>query len=157
MPPNDQITLLEQRIAELERQMREHQHKGINDRQIDAADLFPSEAIIRANIANIVRSLIVETTGAIQLESGAALVLQSQGSTYINAGGGGAGSGDIFAHFDTETATGATRGFLYIPTVNGVPTGVPADAATGHAALLFDRAHDTLYIYNGGWKSVALS
>ena len=54
-------------------------------------------------------------------------------------------------------ATTATRGFLYIPGSNGVPTGVPANAASGIVPLCYDYANNDLYAYNGGWVKVSLS
>lgn len=53
-------------------------------------------------------------------------------------------------------ATAATDGFLYIPTSNGAPTGVPT-AKTGTVALEYDRANNNLYVYNGAWKKVGMA
>ncbi len=47
-------------------------------------------------------------------------------------------------------ATGATDGFLYIPTCAGTPTGAPT-AFTGRVAMIFDTTNSKFYIYNGGW------
>ena len=54
-------------------------------------------------------------------------------------------------------ATTATRGFLYIPGGNGVPTGVPANAASGIVPLYYDYTNNRLYLYNGAWRSVAVA
>lgn len=53
-------------------------------------------------------------------------------------------------------ATTATGGFPYIPSCAGVPTGVPA-ARTGMVPLVYDSTDNKLYVYNGGWKAVALA
>lgn len=50
-----------------------------------------------------------------------------------------------------ELTTGATDGFFYIPTVNGLSTGVPATAKTGALPLVFDRANNKLGVYDGAW------
>jgi hypothetical protein len=48
--------------------------------------------------------------------------------------------------------TNSTRGFLYIPTCAGTPTGVPA-AQAGTVPLVFDTTNHKLYVYEGGtWK-----
>lgn len=53
-------------------------------------------------------------------------------------------------------ATNATDGFLYIPTCPGAPTGTPTSHA-GRAPLVYDSTNNDFYVYNGGWKKVALS
>lgn len=53
-------------------------------------------------------------------------------------------------------ATNATDGFLYVPTCNGVPSGTPT-SYTGRCPLVYDTADNRLYVYNGGWKQVAMS
>lgn len=50
----------------------------------------------------------------------------------------------------TALSTGATNGFLYIPTMAGVPSGVPTDY-DDTAAMVYDSANNNLYVYNGGW------
>lgn len=52
--------------------------------------------------------------------------------------------------------TAATNGFLYIPTCAGAPSGVPT-AYTGRVAMVFDSTNNRLYVYDGGWISVALA
>jgi len=51
---------------------------------------------------------------------------------------------------------GATRGFLYIPTCAGAPTGTPV-AEAGTVPLVFDTTDSRLYVYNGAWVSVSLA
>ncbi len=52
-----------------------------------------------------------------------------------------------------ELATTATSGFLYVPTCNGAPTGIP-EAQTGMAPLVVDRANNRLYFYaTGAWRN----
>lgn len=62
---------------------------------------------------------------------------------------------DLFP--EAAVATDATRGFLFVSGSNGVPTGVPANAASGIVPLCYDYANNDLYAYNGGWVSVSLS
>lgn len=55
------------------------------------------------------------------------------------------------------TATNATDGFLYIPGVAAAPTGVPSTIGDGNIyPICFCNANNRLYVYNGGWVSVAL-
>ena len=55
-------------------------------------------------------------------------------------------------------STSGTEGFLWIPAVAGVPTGVPDGfQASGTTAICYDTADNKLYAYNGGWKTVTLS
>ena len=54
-------------------------------------------------------------------------------------------------------ATNATKGFAYIPNVNGAPTGTP-DAKTGFSPICFEVGSNKLWIYNndsgyGDWYS----
>lgn len=57
-----------------------------------------------------------------------------------------------------SNAVGDTNGFLYVPKVAGIPTGVPANLSGNYAQsspLRFDSTDNRLYIYNGGWQNVA--
>lgn len=47
-------------------------------------------------------------------------------------------------------ATNATKGFLYIPTCAGTPTGTPA-TQTGTVPLVWDHTNKKFYIYDGAW------
>lgn len=51
-------------------------------------------------------------------------------------------------------ATTATTGFIMLPTCAGAPTGVPTN---GNGAVVYDTTNNKLYVYNGAWKSVALT
>lgn len=54
-------------------------------------------------------------------------------------------------------ANSATDGFLYLPSVAGTPTGVPA-AKTGTAPVVLDTTAGKLWAYTGGsWKGIALT
>lgn len=54
-------------------------------------------------------------------------------------------------------ATTAVEGFCYIPSMPGVPTGVPT-AQAGLVPFVFDSVNDDLYAYIGGsWVSVTLT
>lgn len=53
----------------------------------------------------------------------------------------------------TARATTATDGFLYIPTCNGTPTGVPT-GQSGNVPLIYDNTNQVLYVYSGGaWNA----
>jgi hypothetical protein len=54
-------------------------------------------------------------------------------------------------------ATTQTTGFNWIPSAAGVPTGVPASPPTGNVPLYYDTTNNRLYVYNGSWRSVALT
>lgn len=55
-----------------------------------------------------------------------------------------------------ELSTTATTGFLYIPTCNGTPTGIPT-SFTGTVPIVLDTANNKLYFYFDGWKTVVPS
>lgn len=57
----------------------------------------------------------------------------------------------------TALATNADRGFLYIPSCSGVPTGVPT-VRTGAVPIVMDIVNSKLYAYRAGaWASVSLA
>jgi hypothetical protein len=58
-------------------------------------------------------------------------------------------SADGDVRVGSSLTTGATNGFLRIPTCAGTPTGVPAG---GTGSMVYDTTNNKLYIYNGGWK-----
>lgn len=100
-------------------------------------------------------------TASVQIEASSAtseVGVASGQDINLKAGlGGAAGVGNIYAVMDTETGTTSTRGFLFIPTVNGTPTGVPNPAPSTGVALLYDRSGNKLWVYDGGWVGVALT
>jgi hypothetical protein len=53
-------------------------------------------------------------------------------------------------------ATTATEGFFYIPASSGPPTGTPT-AIAGRVPIHFNSTNNEWYVYNSGWKKVALS
>jgi hypothetical protein len=53
-------------------------------------------------------------------------------------------------------STTMTNGFFYIPAAPGAPTGVPS-AVGGHVPMYYDATNNQFYIYNAGWKKVALT
>jgi len=53
-----------------------------------------------------------------------------------------------------EKATNAGTGFLFVPTMNGIPTGTPT-AYTAAAPMVYDRANNKIGVYNGSWKFTA--
>ncbi len=60
---------------------------------------------------------------------------------------------------DRSLLTTATRGFLYLNSSNGVPTGVPVSYnATASIPMTWNRATDRLYAYlSSAWKPIAMS
>jgi len=74
----------------------------------------------------------------------------------IHAEGAGTGSDGSVAFNDAALATGATVGFVMLPSCAGTPTGVPADIPTGQIPLVWDSTNLKLYAYTGGaWKASA--
>lgn len=69
-------------------------------------------------------------------------------------------SGSAALGSSSDLATGATDGFLYIPRMNGTPTGVPT-LQGNRVAMCFDYSANLLWIYDNvvatGWRSVALT
>ena len=53
-------------------------------------------------------------------------------------------------------ATSATKGFPYISSMAGAPSGTPT-AYTGMVPMVYDTTNNKLMVYNGAWKGVALA
>ena len=51
---------------------------------------------------------------------------------------------------DEALATGATRGYIMVPSAAGVSTGVPADIPTGQTPIVFDSTNKKIGAYTGG-------
>lgn len=52
-------------------------------------------------------------------------------------------------------STSATKGFLYAPATNGIPTGF-ASSVTGSAPVVIDSTNNAMYFYtNGGWHNTS--
>jgi len=76
----------------------------------------------------------------------------------IHAEGAGTGSDGSIAFNDAALATGATVGFVMLPSCAGTPTGVPADIPTGQCPAVIDSSANRIWIYVGGaWKYAALT
>jgi hypothetical protein len=81
-------------------------------------------------------------------------VVVSTANTYVF---GASGCSTVMGgSYGGALATNATRGFLYLPTCAGAPTGTP-DTQTGTAAHVFDTTNNKLWVYNGSWKGVVVA
>jgi hypothetical protein len=61
---------------------------------------------------------------------------------------------------DTALATTATVGYVFHPTMNGTPTGVPSPLPTGQYPFIFDSSgtfKGWAYFGAFGWKSVTFA
>lgn len=95
---------------------------------------------------------ITNLTNTAGSESGDLIILTQSGGTAMSQKMRISGLGNIVAGAESALATGATDGFLYIPTVAGTPSGTPT-AYTAKVPLVFDTTNSKLYIYTGGsWK-----
>jgi hypothetical protein len=77
--------------------------------------------------------------------TGVAWIVVSWGSIYTS------GQGDVFTGKGT-LATGATTGFLYVPTCAGTPTGVPSSVGA-YVPIVINTTNNKLYFYSSGaWR-----
>lgn len=61
------------------------------------------------------------------------------------------GTGDFRVGAGAALVTSTTVGFLLLPTCNGVPTGVPANASGGQIPLIVNKNINVLHFYNAAW------
>lgn len=62
----------------------------------------------------------------------------------------------VLGSIATAIPTSATDGFVYLPTATSSVTATPT-TQTAKVAMYYDTTGNKLYIYNGAWKSVALT
>lgn len=119
----------------------------------------------RAYTADQVNALLA-TLGS-TLAIAANKVIKSDGTTLIasrveDSGSGSTpvlsldSAGNVVAGSLAALITTATDGFLYIPSMPGVPTGVPT-SKTGKVAMVFDTTNNRLYNYDAGWILAGIS
>lgn len=64
----------------------------------------------------------------------------------------------IFNLTGSNLAQNATFNFMYLPGVaTGTPSGTPSLSYTGAYPLVYDTVNNALCVYNGSWRSVALT
>ena len=68
----------------------------------------------------------------------------------LMAEGLGTGTDGNIAFNDAALATGATLGYIMVPSAAGVSTGVPADIPTGQTPIVFDSTNKKIGAYTGG-------
>jgi hypothetical protein len=54
-------------------------------------------------------------------------------------------------------ATGATAGYVMIPSCAGTPTGAPTGYAAGRIPIQYDSSTNKIFVYNGSWRSVSVT
>ena len=110
-----------------------------------------------ANVGRIATMVLNEpniVTAGFTLNNSYTLILTGAPNEGILYGALWVENGD--SHFGSAAlATGATTGFLHIPTCAGTPTGVPAATQAGTRAIVFDTTNNKLYVYDGGWLGTA--
>jgi hypothetical protein len=80
------------------------------------------------------------------------LALGHAGTTYLKV----MNLGSVVVGRGAPYSTTATDGFFYFPACAGTPTGTPA-AIAGSVASIYDTIANKLWMYNGSWRSVALT
>jgi hypothetical protein len=68
----------------------------------------------------------------------------------LMAEGLGTGTDGNIAFNDAALATGATLGYIMVPSAAGVSTGRPADIPTGQTPIVFDSTNKKIGAYTGG-------
>lgn len=63
-------------------------------------------------------------------------------------------NGGVWLGKQAALSTGATGGFVFVPTCAGTPTGTPASAPSGLAPIIIDTTNHRFYFYSGGaWRN----
>ncbi len=68
----------------------------------------------------------------------------------LMAEGLGTGTDGNVAFNDAALATGATLGYIMVPSAAGISTGVPADIPAGQTPIVFDSTNKKIGAYTGG-------
>lgn len=95
-------------------------------------------------------------TGGLSITTGSATIATT---LTVNAAGGQSLECDGSRNVVVGTgsiATNATDGYLYIPSMNGAPSGTPT-SKSGYAAFMYRQDTARLYAYQGAWRSVAVA
>lgn len=98
--------------------------------------------------------------GSANITGGAGSGTGNGGNVVLTGGAGGASGvrGNVVTNgTNVALATTATSGFLTIPSVAGVPTGVPVNVPAGNVAIAYDATNNKIMVYNGAWKAVTLA
>lgn len=115
--------------------------------------LFANSSGTQATFANSSANTVVTSLSVRAASSTQPVLLQTVGSTGNIAAGGAGGS-------MAALATTATSGHFGIPTVSGIPTGVPVDNGSGAAFITYNPSTHNLNIYDNAaasWYHVALT
>jgi hypothetical protein len=65
-------------------------------------------------------------------------------------------AGSIICGAQAALSTAATDGYLYIPATTAAAAGVPT-AYTGKVAIVYNSSLNTISVYNGSWRTVAVT
>lgn len=95
------------------------------------------------NVGVGLRAWVANSAGDLKLlkEATAHLVIDTNGNIVVGDG-------------VNELVTSTSTGFLYIPSVNGIPTGTPTSYSAA-VPFVYNRAADKIGVFNGTWKFTA--